>query len=660
MSYTKRKGNRNLARLSLSLFAALAALAVFAPVSAAAGDVKPATAIDITERANQALGLIASEVVSLDVAAGAPAPMAITVPIGGVDYTLDLWEHSVRAPDYHVLAQGDDGSYTEVEPQPVCTLRGTVLEAPGSVVAASLLEDGLYARIFFDDEQEYWVEPLAKHLAEATPAQYVVYHRDDIIPNGGSCGADLLNHPPIDDGGGFGERAACGSGVFCAAEMAVDADYQYYQDWGSVAAVENRVNTVINTVNAQYERDVDITHVVTTIIVRTSSGANPYTTNDPSALLDQFRNYWLSNHGGVSRDLAELFTGRNLTGSTIGIAWLGGVCNSFGYSVVESDCCGSLSCSADLSAHEMGHNWSANHCSCSSYTMNAGLTCSNRFHPTSTIPGIVSYRTSHQSCLDAGTVCDVTFSSQPAASSTVCEGGVASISVAVANPSFMDYQWRKGGVDLSNDGHYVGVTTDTLSIVDFGVADVASDYRCAVTNTLESCSRVSSLAELVLDTNLPAITQQPANQVVTEGGFALFSIALETTFFLDYQWYKGAAALTNDGHYFGVDGDALTIVPVALGDAGDYHCVITSQLGDLCSKASDSASLTVNPAGNNCPEDLTGDGSVGLEDLSLLLSNYGITSGAQPEDGDIDGDGDVDLGDLSLLLAAYGLDCPTQ
>ena len=255
----------------------------------------------------------------------------------------------------------------------------------------------------------------------------------------------------------------------------------------------------------------------------------------------------------------------------------------------------------------------------------------------------------------------LTFLSEPAATQTVCEGDFATLSVSVQDPGLMDYQWRIGTTNLVDDGsHIAGATTDTLFIFGFGPADVASNYNCLVTNTALTCSFGSNDAELLLDTNLPAITQQPAGQVVTEGGFASFSIALETTFFVEYQWYKGAAALTNDGHYFGVDGDSLTIVPVALGDAGDYHCEITSQLGELCSNASDSAALTVNPAGNDCPEDLTGNGSVGLEDLSLLLSNYGITSGAQPEDGDIDGDGDIDLGDLSLLLASYGLDCPTQ
>ncbi|MFN0135658.1 MAG: M1 family aminopeptidase [Phycisphaerae bacterium] len=64
--------------------------------------------------------------------------------------------------------------------------------------------------------------------------------------------------------------------------------------------------------------------------------------------------------------------------------------------------------------------------------------------------------------------------------------------------------------------------------------------------------------------------------------------------------------------------------------------------------------FTVSPP---CPFDLNGDGQIGLTDLSVVLSNFGIASGATASQGDFNGDGAVDLTDLSSLLAVFGANC---
>jgi hypothetical protein len=52
----------------------------------------------------------------------------------------------------------------------------------------------------------------------------------------------------------------------------------------------------------------------------------------------------------------------------------------------------------------------------------------------------------------------------------------------------------------------------------------------------------------------------------------------------------------------------------------------------------------------NLPGDLNNDNSVGITDLSILLSNYGGSSATA----DINGDGSVNITDLSILLSNYG------
>lgn len=59
-----------------------------------------------------------------------------------------------------------------------------------------------------------------------------------------------------------------------------------------------------------------------------------------------------------------------------------------------------------------------------------------------------------------------------------------------------------------------------------------------------------------------------------------------------------------------------------------------------------------------CPGDLTGDNTVDLGDLALLLSNYGKPSGATYAEGDLNGDDKIDLSDLAAILSLYGAVCP--
>lgn len=62
-------------------------------------------------------------------------------------------------------------------------------------------------------------------------------------------------------------------------------------------------------------------------------------------------------------------------------------------------------------------------------------------------------------------------------------------------------------------------------------------------------------------------------------------------------------------------------------------------------------------AGLPC-RDLDADREVGLSDLSILLSHFGMPAGASFGEGDLDSDADVDLDDLVRLLADFGFVCP--
>jgi hypothetical protein len=349
------------------------------------------------------LGLDQVALVSVELG-GVPGQDATAwVEIDGEQRLMVLRPTSVLADGFQLIEHLGGDEYRQVEPAPVLTYRGEILDLPGIQVAASWLDDGLHARLYHEDGTSEWLEPLAGRVAGAGIATYAFYSSEHVRDSGRTCGvtdAQRVGSTPFVQPGQLGQMTV-GSPVLKICELGVDTDFEYYQDYGqSSQNVQNQINSVINSMNVQYETEVGIRHDITTIIVRTSSN-DPYTTTDPSSFLSQFRSHWQSQQGSIPRDVAHLFTGKNLSGGVIGIAYLSAICSSLGYGLVESDCCGSFASKTDLSAHELGHNWAADHCSCANpaYTMNPYITAANRFSPTQTIPAMINYA-ANRPCLD--------------------------------------------------------------------------------------------------------------------------------------------------------------------------------------------------------------------------------------------------------------------
>lgn len=360
------------------------------------------------------LGLTGSSVVLLDLPTGMDSPTLVAVPILDQVITLDLRPYSIRSAGYQLLVQGADGLLVPHDPGPDTTLRGDVWSMPDSSVHATLDATGLYASIRMADGEVWWLEPLSGRFAGATRDQHVLYRATDVQRPGGVCGnSDMDAMPPAEaadeNGGAAGGGGNCGG--MCIAELACDADREYFQFWGSVSAVQNRITSVVNALNNQYRTEVGIEHQITAIIVRTSE-PDPYSSSDNDGLLCQFINEWTSNQQSIPFDVAKLFTGREIDGSVIGrAANFGEICDRQGscdgsggglddgaFCYSQNDCCGTFACATDLAAHELGHLWGAHHCNpCAGTTMHTPLQCANTFAQFSA-DEIVAHRNS-RTCL---------------------------------------------------------------------------------------------------------------------------------------------------------------------------------------------------------------------------------------------------------------------
>ena len=92
-------------------------------------------------------------------------------------------------------------------------------------------------------------------------------------------------------------------------------------------------------------------------------------------------------------------------------------------------------------------------------------------------------------------------------------------------------------------------------------------------------------------------------------------------------------------------------VDMLYGVAADQRLVLTEgAIGPDCTDLA-----TYDPAACGCPADFDANGIVGVEDIILLLSAYGCTSGNCVAD--LDADGITGTNDIVILLAAFGTPC---
>ena len=86
--------------------------------------------------------------------------------------------------------------------------------------------------------------------------------------------------------------------------------------------------------------------------------ADPFTSSDASALLEELGDHRRSQSSLSATGVTHLVTGRDLTGSTVGIAYIAALClSSYGASLSQ----GTASLVALIAAHEIGHNFGAPH-----------------------------------------------------------------------------------------------------------------------------------------------------------------------------------------------------------------------------------------------------------------------------------------------------------
>ena len=283
---------------------------------------------------------------------------------GGADLEVVLERLEVLAPGAIVTLTGARGP---VPYRPDLTLfRGRVEGEPGSLAVFAMSAGRVTGRIRLDSG---WllVAPLG---AEEGGAGHVVVPEADLPapPEAAfSCLADEMTQAAAPVPAGLpplpADIATTTTRLVC--DLALDCDYDFFAKEGSDSARAVAYALVmLGTSSAIYEREINVTLRASYLNLWTTA-SDPYTATTLDGQLTEFKNYWVANRSGVTRDLAQLVSGRALGG---GIAWIGALCSSsYGYSVI-SNLTGSNTYPTNVTtwdinvmAHELGHNFNSRH-----------------------------------------------------------------------------------------------------------------------------------------------------------------------------------------------------------------------------------------------------------------------------------------------------------
>jgi len=209
--------------------------------------------------------------------------------------------------------------------------------------------------------------------------------------------------------------------------------------------------------------------------------------------------------------------------------------------------------------------------------------------------------------------------SQPANQSVIV-GQSATFNIIATGSTPLNYFWRKGAVVVTNS------TVASFTIANAQMTD-AGTYSVIVSNSLGTAT--SSNATLTVNSIItaPAITTQPASQLMFQGQNALLSVVASGTGPLSYQWRKNGTRLTDTTHLVGTQSNLFTIVNALTNDSGRYSVVITNSAGSITSQL---ATLTVtNPTVWTMAVQIVGNGTVSPNYNGQVLTignNYAMTA----------------------------------
>lgn len=241
--------------------------------------------------------------------------------------------------------------------------RGRLANTPDSWVRI-VMSDGMPRGLVWDGSTMYAIEAPGDSAVDIS--EPVIYRLSDlnILPGTMSCGTLSVAGSAANIYGSLKgewiEAASQSAAATSEITVSVLGDSQFTNAKGGEAEAAAAITARFNNVDGYFSEQVGV-HIKVDHIEAYNDGTDPFDdTLDSRALLDQLSELRLQTPALRSRGLTHLYTGRNISETTVGVAWRGGLCTDY-FSAGLSEGRRGLTTDSLIAAHEIGHNFNAEH-----------------------------------------------------------------------------------------------------------------------------------------------------------------------------------------------------------------------------------------------------------------------------------------------------------
>lgn len=277
---------------------------------------------------------------------------------------MELDATDILNPDYKLIIAGPQGKTVLGKPANM-TYSGKLPGDDSSSIYLTITDQNIFGFIR-GKGKEYFIEPLKYFSKNVQPNQFVVYESKDIVPHPGlTCGAAELKQRKQQITNSTELKA---TGTCRMVEVAIASDNSMVARYGTAAEVQERNIGIMNMMvgiyhNAQIGTQY-LEFTITGQYIATSSENDPllpaYNGSDGPTLLQNFSNWGEAGGFGFRYDVGQFWTATDFSFGMVGLAWIGGLCTSNRYELLE-DFSASTLAKADVAAHETGHILNAQH-----------------------------------------------------------------------------------------------------------------------------------------------------------------------------------------------------------------------------------------------------------------------------------------------------------